>query len=321
MASTTTPRGLAASAAVALLAAYTYSTFFACPAMQNVRGSTVLITGSSSGIGEELAYQYGALGARLVLAARRASELERVAATARERGALDVLVVPTDMGDSQAVESLIGRALSAFGRLDTLVLNHAAFDDQFFLHYNDSKSLEDQLMFQMRVNVLGCAQATRAALPHLEKTGGHIAVVSSGSAKIAAPFHPLYVTTKKALHGFFDTVRHELHLVGSRVTVGLLVLGMIATPEVIRDEALKPLAMPVPDCAASMICSIQRRNQEMYIPQWMGPWTAVTYLHPWLSETTMNHFYLFNVPRYVDTIAAVSADLESKRGKPAAAAT
>jgi NAD(P)-dependent dehydrogenase (short-subunit alcohol dehydrogenase family) len=200
-------------AGMAVFAALVYSYVYSCPNVAGLRGKVVLITGSSSGIGEELAYQYGALGANLVLAARRASELEKVASTARTLGAMDVLVVPTDMSSAAAVEAMVSSAIGKFGGIDILLLNHAAFDDQLFLDHKDAKSLDDTMSFQFQVNVMGSAYATRAALPSLEKRAGHIAVVSSGSAKIAAPFHAGYVTTKKALHGFYDTLRHELHLV------------------------------------------------------------------------------------------------------------
>jgi hypothetical protein len=114
------------------------------------------------------------------------------------------------------------------------------------------------------------------------------------------------------------------------VTIGIQVLGMIATAEVMRDEALRPLAMPVPKCAAEMICAVQARWHEVYIPKWMAPWTgayagrvaregwwwphivpphlphtppsppsaAITYLHPWISEASMEAYYIDNVERY-----------------------
>jgi NADP-dependent 3-hydroxy acid dehydrogenase YdfG len=202
------------------VAASIYQYAYYCPGLDTIRGSVVIITGSSSGIGEELAYQYGALGARIVLAARRASELERVAEGARAKGAQDVLVVPTDMSNGPACEALVAAAVAKFGRLDTVILNHASVDDQLFLTHEGSKSIDDQILFLMKVNVLGSAYVARAAIPHLERTGGHIAVTSSGTAKIAAPFHAGYVASKRALHGLFDTIRHELKLLGRWVTYG-----------------------------------------------------------------------------------------------------
>lgn len=270
-----TPRYLTAillGLAAALMYAWTYQ----CPDLPAVRNSVVLITGASSGIGAELAVQYGGLGARLVLAARRRTELEATAEAAKAAGAVDVLVLPTDMSDGSQVEALISAAVDRFGRLDKLILNHAMVDDALFSSHGSPASLDDSMLAIFRANVMGSAYAARAALPHLEATGGHIAVVGSASAKVAAPFHAGYVASKHALHGVFDTLRAELHLAGSTVTIGIQVLGMIATKEVLRDPALAGLAAPVPSVAREMICAAQARWYEVYVPRWYGPWTLVT---------------------------------------------
>lgn len=295
-------------ALVAAALAGIYQWAHQCPNLDKIRGSVVVITGSSSGIGAELAKQYGSYGAKLVLAARRQSELEKTAAVALEAGAQDVLVLPTDMGSAEQCKALIDRTVEKYGRIDTLILNHAAFDDGMFRSHKTAADLE-WMKQQFNINVMSGAYAMQAALPHLEVSAGHIAVVSSASTKIAAPFHPGYVTSKKAIHGLFDTVRAELKLIGSRVSIGILVIGMIATPEVISDKALEPLATPVPACAAGMICAIQARWEEAYVPSWYAPWTALTYLHPAIAEVAMNNFYVFRVDRYVKAIEEGRAEL------------
>lgn len=266
----------AVAAAVAAALAALYAHAYRCPNLPAVRGSVVLITGASSGIGAELAVQYGALGARLVLAARRARELEATADAARAAGAPAVVTVPTDMANGTAVEALVAAAAAAFGRLDTLVLNHAMVDDALFASHAGPADLDASMLAIFRANVMGSAYAARAALPLLEAAGGHIAVVGSASAKVAAPFHAGYVASKHALHGVFDTLRAELHLARSAVTVGIQVLGMIATKEVLADPALAGLAAPVPAVAGEMICAVQARAYETYVPKWYGPWTLVT---------------------------------------------
>jgi len=125
-----------------------------------------------------------------VLAARRATELAAVGDAARQAGAASVLVVPTDMDDASAVEALVQRAGKAHGgRLDVLFLNHARVDDALISSHADARALEENLRSIFQTNVIGSAQAARAALPLLEAASGHIAVVSSASAKVAAPFH------------------------------------------------------------------------------------------------------------------------------------
>jgi NAD(P)-dependent dehydrogenase (short-subunit alcohol dehydrogenase family) len=301
-------RTLAAAVAVAAAAVALHSHTTHCPNLPGVRGSVVLITGASSGIGAELAVQYGALGARLVLAARRGAELRAVGAAASAAGAEDVLTVPSDMADASAVRALVDGAVARFGRLDVLLLNHATVADDLLVTYNTHAALEAAIGTPFRVNVMGSTHAARAALPHLEAAAGHIAVVSSASAKVAAPFHAGYVASKHALHGVFETLRAELHLLRSNVTVGLLVLGMIATPEVLRDPALAGMAAPVPAVASEMICAIQARWPESYVPAWYKAWTLATALGgDAFAEWVMVAAYISKVERYAAAVREYTA--------------
>ena len=90
----------------------------------------------------------------------------------------------------------------------------AAFDEGMVVSYADRAAMAELFLAEYRVNVLANVHAALAALPHLERSSGHIAITSSGSAKLAAPFHPGYVASKAAIHGLFDTFRAELKLIG-----------------------------------------------------------------------------------------------------------
>ncbi len=307
-------RGLLVALA-AVVVAFLYRSLVACPSpLDAFAGKHVLITGTSSGIGVSLAEKFGRAGARLVLAARRAKELEATAALARAAGAQDVLVVPTDMGDSAAVEALVRTATEHFGgRIDLLLLNHALSEEHMVLEYGTAADLVRSVGQTMAVNLLGSAVAVQAALPSLERAGGHVAVVSSASAKTPAPFHGAYVASKRALHGYFDTLRHELHLSKSTVTVGILVLGLIGTPDIVKDEGLTALAISVPDCADGMLCAIAARREEAYVPLWYLPVTGLLQIHSgfteWLTDTT----YVAKVERYAGRVEAQRERLEGLR--------
>lgn len=100
---------------------------------ENLRGKVVLITGASSGIGEELAYQYAKKGACLALLARRKRALEGVAAAARERGAPDVLVLPADVSDADESRRAVEETVAHFGKLNHhLVANAGIWSTCFF---------------------------------------------------------------------------------------------------------------------------------------------------------------------------------------------
>jgi short-subunit dehydrogenase len=273
-----------------------------------VKESVVIITGASSGIGKELALQYGTLGANLVLAARRKANLEEVAAMAKANGAKGVLIVAADLSERDACANVIRETISRFNKIDVLYLNHALtpienkYDDNMFIE-RDLLEIEDTLLKQFKINVLGMAYLISSALPYLEASAGYISIVGSASAKFPAPFHIGYVTSKTGLQGFAGTLIHELKLINSNVTLGLQTLGMIGTEENLSQESLRSVASPVDETARQMIChTTARSTPEVYIPAWYNIWGAIANLHPSISEYAMNEAYVNRVPRYVEAV-------------------
>ncbi len=136
-----------------------------------------VVTGASSGIGRALSLALAGRGCRLVLGARREQRLLELAEDCRQRGAKHVTVVAADLSQEQGCRLLIERAVSAYGSLDTLVLN-AGLGQSFFLEAMQPGMDVRQFM---DVNYYGCVYPTIAALPHLQKSasGGRIVVISS----------------------------------------------------------------------------------------------------------------------------------------------
>ena len=170
------------------------------------------ITGASSGIGEALAYALSAQGARLVLSARRAEELERVRQQCTNGEAHYVL--PLDLTKVDA-EPLTQQVLEHFGQIDYLI--HSGGVSQ------RSTVLETNMAVQrriMEINYFGAIALTQAVLPAmLARQSGHLVVISSLSGKISTPRRSAYAASKHALHGFFDALRAEVYQNGLRVTI------------------------------------------------------------------------------------------------------
>ncbi|WP_224249556.1 SDR family oxidoreductase [Hyalangium gracile] len=234
--------------------------------MSTMQGKTVIITGASSGIGEELAVSLAARGANLVLAARSEEALARVTARCEKAGGR-ALGVPTDVAEPEACRRMVERAVEAFGGIDMLVNNAGISMRSRFEDIRDV-SLFDRLM---RVNYLGAVYCTHAALPHIKARKGLLVAISSVQGKLAVPERTGYVASKHALQGFFDSLRVELLDTGVDVLVvspgyvstdiGVRALGSDGQPRATRDSVSD--AMDAHTCAERILRAIDQRDREV----------------------------------------------------------
>ncbi len=232
-------------------------------------GKTAWITGASSGIGEALALALARQGARLILSARRETELQRVA-TATGLSAEDVLILPLDVTHEADLPRYVAAALTRFGQIDYVFLN--AGITQRSLVQDTDMAVFRQLM---DVNFFGAVALTQAVLPTLlAQKFGHLVVTSSVSGKIGVKQRAGYCAAKHALHGFFDSLRAEVFANGLRVT--LVCPGYIQTP--ISQSALngtggaygrsdqnQQQAMPAERCAKLMLNAVAAGREEVTI--------------------------------------------------------
>lgn len=186
---------------------------------------TVWITGASAGIGEALAVRFAREGARLVLSARRESELERVAGRCHDAGlAVDeVLVLPLDVTDWESLPGAVQAVLDTFGSID-LLINNAGVSQRSLCKDTDMAVYQKL----MDVDVMGQIALTKAVLPHMLGRGsGHLAVTSSVAGKVGVPLRTGYCAAKHAVMGFFDALRTEVE--GQGVHVSTITPGYIRT--------------------------------------------------------------------------------------------
>ncbi|XP_043836116.1 dehydrogenase/reductase SDR family member 7 [Dromiciops gliroides] len=169
----------------------------------------VWVTGASSGIGEELAYQLSKLGTSLVLSSRKANELERVKKKCLEISNLkekDILVLPLDLTDRSSHEVATKTVLQHFGQIDILINNAGRSQRSLFKETN-----LDVYKEIMEINFMGTISLTKCVLPHMiERKQGKIVTVSSISGLIGVPLSTGYSASKHALQGFFNSLRTEL---------------------------------------------------------------------------------------------------------------
>ncbi|RAK68164.1 SDR family oxidoreductase [Hymenobacter edaphi] len=184
------------------------------------RNQVVWVTGASAGIGEALARAFAQAGARLVLSARNEAELQRVAAACAPA---ETLVVPLDLADAASLPAKVPLVLARYGRLDVLVNNGGV--SQRSLALETALDVDRRLM---EVNYFGTVALSKAVLPLLLRQGsGRIVTISSLVGRFGTPYRSAYAASKHALHGFFDSLRAELH--GSGVGISLICPGFIRT--------------------------------------------------------------------------------------------
>lgn len=170
-------------------------------------GATAVLTGAASGIGEQLAHGLAARGTHLVLLDRDAAGLASVAAAIRARHpGLDVDTVVVDLAELAALPAVVEEILAAHPRVDLLVNNAGvALAGRF------EQVAAEEFDWLLDVNFRAPVVLTRLFLPALLRTpGSHLANMSSLFGLVAPPGQVAYATSKFALRGFTEALRHEL---------------------------------------------------------------------------------------------------------------
>jgi 3-oxoacyl-[acyl-carrier protein] reductase len=148
--------------------------------MPRLAGKIAIVTGSSSGIGKAIALRFAEEGARVVIAARRQTLCEQVAAQIAQRGG-QAVVIPTDVTDEAQVDRLIAEAARRFGRLDILV-NNAGIGGGSRIA---DTSTEDFDRVQ-NTNLRGTFFCCRAGFRQMRKNGGGTIINMSSVAGVDA---------------------------------------------------------------------------------------------------------------------------------------
>ncbi|OWF45220.1 hydroxysteroid 11-beta-dehydrogenase 1-like protein [Mizuhopecten yessoensis] len=241
-----------------------------------IRGQRVLVTGASTGIGEQLAYHYARMGASVMVTARRTKRLQEVVARCRELGSPNATFgyVVGDMSNLSFTKDLIRESTERMGGLDYLVLNHILTQDLHFWSGNDEDMAYLDKVFE--VNFKAYVHLASHALPELEKSGGHVVVLSSFAGKSAPPFSVSYAATKYALGGFFSGLRQELRMKDSNVSITMCIVGFIATENALSSMAVVRDGVPLQrligsaaspsDTALDIIRGAANRQRELYTP-------------------------------------------------------
>ncbi len=174
----------------------------------------VLITGASSGFGEDAARLFAKEGCKVVLAARRLDRLQFLAAEIQNAGG-EALAIPVDVSQPAEIAVMVQTALDLYGRIDILFNNAGYGSVDWFENLNPARHIETLI----QVNLTGTILVTRAVIPHmLAQRSGHIINMASVAGLIAAPLITTYSASKYGIRAFTDALRREVSPFGIHVS-------------------------------------------------------------------------------------------------------
>lgn len=271
---------------------------------ENVKGKVVLITGASSGIGEQLTYEYAKGGACLVIIARRETLLNKVAEKARKLGSPDVIPICADVLKVGDCKRFVEEAVNHFGRLDHL-LNNAGIGSMCPI-----QDAADITKFApvMDVNFWGSIYPSYFAIPHLKRSKGTIFVNASASAILHPPGLSFYAASKAALVSFYETIRAEL---APEISITIATLGFIdsemtqgkhlnkegsteVNPEMANALINQLPVMGTSACAKAIVGAICRKERCVTEPKWCRVLFLLKTLCPELIEW-VNRIYFWQI--------------------------
>jgi short-subunit dehydrogenase len=181
------------------------------------KNKVVIITGSSMGIGKELAKQILLWGGKVVINGRNEERL-RIVKDEFFEFQNSVIIHTADVTDYESNQELIRKTISCFGKLDILINNAglSCFGEVSGIKPNVAKQIID-------TNIYGSLYPTMSALPELQKTKGSILFISSIAGFYGLPGYSSYSLSKMSLKALAQSIRIELK--SKKVFVGISHIG------------------------------------------------------------------------------------------------
>ena len=192
----------------------------------------VIVCASSAGLGKATALEFAREGAHVMLCARRQVELQRAAGEIKEATGNEPGFTIVDLTKPADINRLIEATVAAFGGIFALVNNSGGPAAGTFDHFDDAAW---QSAFEL--NLLSYIRTTRAALPHLRKTGGRIVNFTSTSVKSPIENLILSNTFRTGVMGLTKTLAGELGSDG--ILVNVLGPGRIQTDRIEHLDKLR----------------------------------------------------------------------------------
>lgn len=230
----------------------------------NLQGKTILITGASSGIGEELAYLLTDINAHLILVARREEKLLSMKSEI-EQGLAKVSVIKADLRIKEDMEGVLAFIHQLPEGLDVVVSNAGISINRSINH-----SLDRYHDFSrtMATNYFAPVQLLLSVIPLLEKNKGQVINISSVNVLlIPTPYWAAYQASKSAFDTWFRSAAPELNAMGICTTS--IYLPLVKTPMIKPTAAYQKMPAMCPNQVAKIIGKSMYTKNNKYRPWWL----------------------------------------------------
>ncbi|MGO4495670.1 SDR family NAD(P)-dependent oxidoreductase [Paenibacillus sp. 2RAB27] len=232
---------------------------------RQLAGKTVLITGASSGIGEQLAYLLSEMQVHLILVARREAKLLAMKSEIEVKAAAHVSVFPADLRDPKDMEGLLTFLHQLPDGLDIVISNAG---------HSIKRSIRESLdryhdfTRTMAINYFAPVQLLLSTIPLLEQNQGHIINISTVNVMlIPMPHWAAYQASKSAFDTWFRSAAPELNTMGIATTS--IYLPLVRTPMILPTAAYHKLPAMSPEHVAKMIGSAIYTRRQTFKPWWL----------------------------------------------------
>lgn len=235
----------------------------------NLKDKVVWVTGASSGIGEATAYALAKEGCKLVLSARRKSELERVKSNCLT-DASNVFILPIDLEHYTEADDWAQKVMGKFSHIDVLINNGGISQDGLALE--TTLEVERKIM---DINYFGNVAISKAVAKIMkQQQRGKLVVITSILGKFGLPKLSTYAASKHALYGFYDSFRLELDK--NNIDLLLVAPGFINTNVTLnavtadgsrlnKNSPAQANGMPAEEFAKKLLRAIKSNRTHKYI--------------------------------------------------------
>lgn len=239
----------------------------------------VLLTGASSGIGNEMSLQIARKGAILGLLARRREELEKLHREIENMGG-KAQMFAVDVTDKDGVHAAAKNFREEFGKIDVMIANAGIGGGA--VHAKDIKP--EDFAKVVNVNLFGAVNSITAVLPDMiAKNSGQLVAISSLAGFRGLPKSASYCASKSAMIALFESVR--LDLLKTNIDVSIITPGFIKTPLTAGREAQMPYLMELDVATEKMLTAIENRKKFYAFPWQLAGFVRLGKVFPaWLYD-------------------------------------